>query len=99
MIGLYLDIFNNEIVGYDVREFMHGNGILNQKKALEDMLNNKIKRGYRDLDTIIHPNQKSIYSSVSFNNILNSYKVTRSMFRARTPIDNPVIESKIRIKI
>ena len=25
---------------------MHGNGVLNHKKALEDMLNNKIKRGY-----------------------------------------------------
>ena len=58
----YLDIFNNEIVGYDVRESMHGNGILNHR--------------------------------VSFNNMFNSYKVTRSMSRAGTPTDNPVIESK-----
>ena len=90
----YLDVFNNEIVGYDVRESMHGNGILNHKKALEDMLNNKIKRGYGNLNTIIHTDQGAVYSSVSFNNMLSSYKVTRSMSRASTPTDNPVIESK-----
>ena len=90
----YLDVFNNEIVGYDVRESMHGNGILNHKKALEDMLNNKIKRGYGNLNTIIHTDQGAVYSSVSFNNMLSSYKVTRSMSRAGTPTDNPVIESK-----
>ena len=90
----YLDIFNNEIVGYDVRETMHGNGVLNHKKALENMLNNKIKRGYKDLETIIHTDQGAVYSSVSFNNMLNSYNVTRSMSRSGTPTDNPVIESK-----
>ena len=90
----YLDVFNNEIVGYDVRESMHGNGILNHREALKDMLNNKIKRGYKELDTIIHTDQGSVYSSVSFNNMFNSYRVTRSMSRAGTPTDNPVIESK-----
>ncbi|MBE6141179.1 MAG: IS3 family transposase [Firmicutes bacterium] len=90
----YLDVFNNEIVGSDVRETMYGNGILNHKKAVENMLNNKIKRGYKDLDTIVHTDQGIIYSSVSFNNIFNSYSVTRSMSRAGTPTDNPVIESK-----
>ena len=50
--------------------------------------------GYKDLDTIFHTDQGSVYSSVSFNNILNSYTITRSMSRAGTPTDNPVIESK-----
>lgn len=90
----YLDVFNNEIVGYDVRESMHGNGILNHREALSNMLNNKIKRGYKDFDTIVHTDQGAVYSSVSFNNIFNSYKITRSMSRAGTPTDNPVIESK-----
>ena len=90
----YLDVFNNEIVGSDVRETMYGNGILNHKKAVENMLNNKIKRGYKDLDTIVHTDQGIVYSSASFNNIFNSYEVTRSMSRAGTPTDNPVIESK-----
>ena len=90
----YLDMFNNEIVGLDVRETMYGNGILNHKKAVENMLNNKIKRGYKDLDTIVHIDQGIIYSSVSFKNIFNSYNITRSMSRAGTPTDNLVIESK-----
>ncbi len=58
------------------------------------MLNNKIKRGYKNLETIVHTDQGTLYSSVSFNNIFNSYTVTRSMSRAGTPTDNPVIESK-----
>lgn len=90
----YLDVFNNEIVGYDIGESKHGNGVLNHRKALNDMLNNKIKRGYENLDTILHTDQGAVYSSVSFNNIFNSYKITRSMSRAGTPTDNPVIESK-----
>ena len=90
----YLDVFNNEIVGYDVSDSMYGNGILNHKNALNNMLSNKIKRGYKDLETIIHTDQGIIYSSVSFNNILKDYVVVRSMSRAGTPTDNPVIESK-----
>ena len=73
---------------------MHGNGILNHRKALNNMLENKIKRGYKNFDTIVHTDQGSVYSSVSFNNIFKSYMVTRSMSRAGTPTDNPVIESK-----
>ena len=69
----YLDVFNNEIVGSDVRESLNGNGVINHKEAVNNMLNNKIKRG---------------------NNIFDSYNVTRSMSRAGTPTDNPVIESK-----
>lgn len=90
----YLDVFNNEIVGYDVRDSRNGNGVLNHKEALNNMLNNKIKRGYKELETVVHTDQGSVYSSMSFNNTFNSYKVTRSMSRAGTPTDNPVIESK-----
>ena len=45
----YLDVFNNEIVGYDVRDSMHGNGIINHREALNDMLNNKIKEDIKNL--------------------------------------------------
>ena len=90
----YLDVFNNEIVGSDVRESLHGNGVVNHREAVNNMLNNKIKRGYENLETIVHTDQGAVYSSVSFNNIFDSYNVTRSMSRAGTPTDNPVIESK-----
>ncbi len=90
----YLDIFNNEIVGYDVRESKYGNGTLNHKKALKSMLENKIKRGYQNLDTIFHTDQGSVYSSLSFNKTFENTSITRSMSRAGTPTDNPVIKSK-----
>ena len=90
----YLDVFNNEIIGYDVRETMYGNGTKNHIQALNNMLKEKIKRGYKDLDTIFHTDQGAVYSSMSFNNIIKSYSITRSMSRAGTPTDNPVIESK-----
>ena len=73
---------------------MFGNGNNNHIQALNNMLNTKIKRGYRDLDTIFHTDQGAVYSSMSFNNIIKSYNITRSMSRAGTPTDNPVIESK-----
>lgn len=50
----YLDVFNNEIVGFDVRESKHGCNVQNHRAALYDMLNNKIKRGYSELETILH---------------------------------------------
>jgi len=90
----YLDIFNGEIVGSDVRESRHGGNVLNHREALKEMLENKIKRGYKDLETIFHTDQGSVYSSTSFNNILTDFFITRSMSRAGTPTDNPVIESK-----
>ena len=63
---------------------MHGNGIINHREALNNMLNNKIKRGYKELETIVHTDQGSVYSSMSFNNMFNSYNVTRSMSRVHT---------------
>ena len=73
---------------------MYGNDILNHKKAVENMLNNKIKRGYKDQDTIVYTDQGIIYFPVLFNNMFNFHNITRSMSRAGTPTDNPVIESK-----
>lgn len=90
----YLDVFNGEIVGSDVRESKYGANVLNHRMALKDMLNNKIKRGYKNLETIFHTDQGSVYSSISFNNILKDFFITRSMSRVGTPTDNPVIESK-----
>ena len=90
----YLDVYNNEIVGSDVREYFYGINSLNHREALKEMLNNKIKRGYKNQDTILHTDQGTIYSSLPFNNILKPYTIIRSMSRAGTPTDNPVIESK-----
>lgn len=58
------------------------------------MLESKNRRGYSNLETIFHTNQGIVYSSRTFNNILKDFSITRSMSRAGTPTDNPVIESK-----
>lgn len=89
----YVDVFNNEIIGSDVSLSKNGNNPLNHKLAVEAMLETKIKRGYKNLDTIFHSDQGSIYSSLAFNNALKDYTIIRSMSRIGTPTDNPIIES------
>ena len=89
----YVDVFNNEIIGSNVATSKNCNNPLNHKIALNDMLNTKIKRGYKNLETIFHSDQGSIYSSLAFNNALKDYTIKRSMSRIGTPTDNPIIES------
>jgi transposase InsO family protein len=90
----YVDAFNREIVGFDVRDYYYGVSMPNHKEALKNMLNSKIKRGYLSQETIFHSDQGAIYSSVSFNNEHTNYNIIRSMSRIGTPTDNPIIESK-----
>ena len=90
----YLDTFNGEIVGSDVRNFYYGVSMENHLAALRSMLENKKIRGYIGQDTILHSDQGSIYSSIAFNNAYKEYAIIRSMSRIGTPTDNPIIESK-----
>lgn len=90
----YVDAFDDSIIGSDVKPFYHGVSMTNHINALNDMLNNKIKRGYKSQKTIFHSDQGIIYSSVAFNNAHKDYNITRSMSRIGTPTDNPIIESK-----
>ena len=90
----YVDAFDDSIIGSDVRNYYYGASSINHSKALQDMLLNKQKRGYLNLDTIFHSDQGSIYSSMSFNNEHINYNIIRSMSRIGTPTDNPIIESK-----
>ncbi len=90
----YLDVFNGEIIGSDIRQSKQGCNILNHKMALKRMIKNKIKRGYKNLETILHTDQGSIYSSVEFNSIFKELLITRSMSKEGMPTDNPIIESK-----
>ena len=92
-LTLYVDVFNNEIVGYDLDYSKHGAGVPNHSRALHSMLESKIKRGYSDLATMLHSDQGVIYSSRAFTNAHKNYNINRSMSRAGTPTDNPLIES------
>ena len=89
----YLDVYNNEIISSDVRLFKQGNGTANHYNACKKFLEEKIKRGYKDLETIFHTDQGTIYSSKAFNKLHDNYTIKRSMSRAGTPTDNPVIEA------
>ena len=90
----YVDAFDDSIIGSDVKPFHYGVSIKNHKDALQDMLNDKIKRGYKSQETIFHSDQGTIYSSVAFNSTHKDYNIIRSMSRIGTPTDNPIIESK-----
>lgn len=90
----YVDAFDRSIIGSDVKPFYYGVDAQNHRLALEDMLQNKIKRGYISQETIFHSDQGVIYSSTAFNNAHTDYNIIRSMSRAGTPTDNPIIESK-----
>ena len=92
-LTLYIDVFNNEIVAYDLADGKHGSNPSNHIRALKKILKTKIKRGYRDLETIVHSDQGIIYSSMVFSNTHKDYNIKRSMSRAGTPTDNPIIEA------
>lgn len=88
-LTLYLDLFNNEIVAYglsnkkgDVKSYYDGLEELKRKKE-----------EYKNLNTILHTDQGSVYSSKAFNELLPNYNIIRSMSKAGTPTDNAVMEA------
>ena len=89
-LTLYFDAWNKEIIGY---------GLSSKKGDIEtyyDGLNQvltKIKEEQIEEPIILHTDQGSVYSSKSYNNLLNDFNIQRSMSRAGTPTDNPVNES------
>lgn len=90
--NIYVDLFNHEIVAYDLRLSKSGHGVANHYQALRNFQKAKEKRGYKDLETILHSDQGAIYTSQAFNAQLDS-TIKRSMSRKGTPTDNPVLES------
>ena len=89
-LTMYFDAWNKEIVGYglvsrkgDIRSYYDG---LNQ-------VLDKIKEEQISEPVVLHTDQGSVYSSASYNNLLNDFNIQRSMSRAGTPTDNPVNES------
>lgn len=89
----HLDVYNNEIVESDVASYKHCNGVMNHLRSLKDFLRIKECRGYNETHTILHSDQGIVYASKKFEKAHQEYPITRSMSRAATPTDNPVIES------
>ena len=92
-LTMYIDVFNNEIVAYDLAKSRGGNSPLNHMKAQKNLLKAKIKRGYITTEMIVHSDQGVIYTSIAYNHAFKDYNISRSMSRRATPTDNPIIES------
>lgn len=92
--NFYVDVFDGSIIGSCVTPYYSGMSLNNHVLALKEMLCEKEKRGYKAQETIFHSDQGAIYTSTSFNDVHKDYNIIRSMSRAGTPTDNPIIESK-----
>ena len=88
-LTLYVDVFNNEIVGYSLKD----------KKGCRDGyfdgLQSVIEKLKEQTDPrlILHSDQGSVYSSKAYNELIGKYSITHSMSRPGTPTDNPVFEA------
>ena len=59
--------------------------------GLNDLIEKK--KEYTDLKLILHTDQGSVYSSLSYNELLPLYNIEHSMSRAGTPTDNGAMEA------
>lgn len=84
----FLDIFNNEIIS-SAASPKHGD-----PKPYYICLKQFLKKiEEQSTPTTLHTDQGSVYSSKAFLNAHKDYTIIRSMSRAGTPTDNPVIEA------
>lgn len=88
-LTFYLDVFNNEILSY---KLSNKNG---DPKTYYDGLNEVLKKikGISNKQLILHTDQGAVYSSKIYESLYKGYNIIRSMSRAGTPTDNPIIES------
>ena len=84
-----LDVFNNEIIASSVTNKIGSS--LPYYHCLEQLIEKKKEQTYPG---ILHTDQGSVYSSTGFYQTHKDYtNIKRSMSRAGTPTDNPIIES------
>lgn len=88
-LTIYMDIWNNEIISHALST-KRGDR-MTYISGLKQLLS--IKKQYPNLKTILHSDQGSVYSSKSFNDLLLTYNIIRSMSKAGTPTDNGAMEA------
>ena len=86
----FLDVYNNSIIAWSVS---NKQGDLKPYYSCRDKLLEIIKKEELQTPLYFHTDQGSVYSSKAFNEALLDYNIIRSMSRAGTPTDNPIIES------
>lgn len=88
-LTLYMDLWNNEIISHSLSS-KRGDR-MTYISGLQDLL--KLKKQYPEYRTILHSDQGSVYTSKTYNDMLSTYNIIRSMSRAGTPTDNGAMES------
>ena len=86
-LACYLDLFNNEIVDWELSDVFDNFLVMKPAKRILEKTKNT------DTPIILHSDQGVQYSSAGYSNPLKSYNVIQSMSRAGTPRDNAVMES------
>jgi len=75
-LTMYFDAWNKEIVGYDL--VSHKGDIRSYYDGLNQVLS-KIKKEQIKEPVILNTDQGPVYSSTSYNNLLNEFNIQRSM--------------------
>ena len=88
---ILLDTFNNEILAHSVTSSKGSNKpYYDCLDVLKQLMN---KREEQTSQVVFHTDQGAVYSSRAFCQAHNDYNILRSMSRAGTPTDNPIIEA------
>jgi len=85
----YLDLFNNEIVEWQLSNTFDNTVVIQPAKRLLE------KAKCTGLPVLLHSDQGSQYVSAGYCALLREYNAIQSMSRAGTPRDNAVMESFI----
>lgn len=86
-LAAYLDLFNNEIVEWELSDTFDNFLVLRPARRLLEKTESTAHR------VLLHSDQGVQYSSAGFCNLLSQYNVIQSMSRAGNPYDNAVMES------
>ena len=86
-LACYLDLFNNEIVDWELSDTFDNFLVMKPAKRILE------KAKSTATPILLHSDQGVQYSSAGYCNLLKSYNTIQSMSRAGNPRDNAVIES------
>lgn len=85
-LALYLDLFNNEILEWELRDSFDHFLVIHPAQRL-------LKKVSTEHQVLLHSDQGVQYSSAGYCSLLQRYNVIQSMSRAGNPYDNAVMES------
>ena len=86
-LACYLDLFNNEILDWELSDTFDNFLVIKPAKRILE------KAKSTGTQILFHSDQGAQYSSAGYCNLLKSYNIIQSMSRAGNPRDNAVIES------